>query len=201
MIDKKLIISASEGNKTALNRLLNHWYQPAFRFAFKYFGDYDSAMESTQKAFIKIASSIGDLKQPEYFKSWFYRILSNQCHEEIRRSKTKKLSHWLSNSSSKSVSINDTNLINHLSSPELESDYELIKSERNHLIQNALNNLSEDQRSVLILKHYEDLTFREIAEVLNISENTAKSRMYAALKCLKQDFEQKKQTKSELWYE
>lgn len=201
MIDTELIISASKGDEIALNRLLNQWYQPAFRYAMKYFGDYDTAMEITQKCFIKIASSITDLRDPEYFKSWFYRILSNQCHEEIRRSKSKKLSHWLSSSSSKSVSISEPHLANHLSRSEHDSDHAILQSEKNDLVQSALNNLNEDQKAVLILKHYEDLTFKEIAQTLNIPENTAKTRLYMALKRLKNEFEQNEQIKEELWYE
>ena len=69
------------------------------------------------------------------------------------------------------------------------------------ILQQALLELNEDQREVVIMKEFEGLKFREIAEVLNISENTVKSRMYYGLDGLKKILESKNITKDTLGYE
>jgi len=68
-------------------------------------------------------------------------------------------------------------------------------------LQSCLMQLSQEQREVVIMKEYEGLKFREIAEALNISENTVKSRMYYGLDGLKKILEQKKITKENIGYE
>ena len=78
---------------------------------------------------------------------------------------------------------------------------QLRHSELSDLLQACLMELSHEQREVVIMKEYEGLKFREIAEALNISENTAKSRMYYGLDGLKKILEQKKITKENIGYE
>ena len=73
--------------------------------------------------------------------------------------------------------------------------------ELSDILQEALMELSEDQREVVIMKEYEGLKFREIADALNISENTVKSRMYYGLDGLKKILERKKINKETLGYE
>lgn len=80
-----------------------------------------------------------------------------------------------------------------------ESQYR--HAELSDILQQALCELSEEQREVVIMKEYEGLKFREIAEVLNISENTVKSRMYYGLDGLKKILERKKITKDTIGYE
>jgi RNA polymerase sigma-70 factor (ECF subfamily) len=80
-----------------------------------------------------------------------------------------------------------------------ESEYR--QNELSDILQGALLELSDEQREVVIMKEYEGLKFREIAEALNISENTVKSRMYYGLDGLKKILERKNITKDTLGYE
>jgi RNA polymerase sigma-70 factor (ECF subfamily) len=80
-----------------------------------------------------------------------------------------------------------------------ESQYQ--QAELSDILQQALFELSDEQREVVIMKEYEGLKFREIAEVLNISENTVKSRMYYGLDGLKKILERKNITKDTIGYE
>lgn len=201
-IDTPLVIKAIKGDEFALNRLLNQWYQPIFRYAFKYFGEREIAQEVTQKSFIKVANKLSSLNDPNYFKAWIYKIVTNQCHEEVRKAKSKKLSQWFSLKTDTMVSLeNTTHLENTLSQSSEETDFGLIEEQRNELLQKGIQTLPEELKIVLLLKHYQDLTFREIAEITNISENTVKTRLYTALKKLKTHFEKDQTVKAELWYE
>jgi RNA polymerase sigma-70 factor (ECF subfamily) len=200
--DTSLVIKAIEGDEFALNRLLNQWYQPIFRYAFKYFGEREIALEVTQKSFIKVANKLSMLNEPEYFQAWLYKIVANQCHEEVRRAKSKKLSQWFSLKGDSIVSLdNSRKLENVLTNTSEDTDFSIVENQRNALLQQGLQTLSEELRSVLVLKHYQDLTFREIAEITDVSENTVKTRLYSALKKLKTYFEKDQTIKAELWYE
>ena len=78
---------------------------------------------------------------------------------------------------------------------------QLQQAELSDLLQKCLLEISDEQREVVIMKEYEGLKFREIAEALNISENTVKSRMYYGLDGLKKILEKKKITKETIGYE
>ncbi|HAC25246.1 MAG TPA: RNA polymerase subunit sigma, partial [Cytophagales bacterium] len=80
-------------------------------------------------------------------------------------------------------------------------EHQLRQAELSDLLQQCLLELSEEQRTVVIMKEYEGFKFREIAEALNISENTAKSRLYYGLDGLKKILEQKNLTKESFGYE
>ena len=135
-------------------------------------------MEVTQQTFIAVYQKIGRLKDVNSFKFWLYKIALNYCREEDRRNKKKK---WYSIYLSNDVS-------------EIESDYglpeyEYQKHEKEEMIAEILRGLPEEQKTVIIMKEFEGLKFREISEALNISENTAKSRLYYGLKAMKRVLE------------
>ena len=78
---------------------------------------------------------------------------------------------------------------------------QLQQTELSDILQKALLEISEEQREVVIMKEYEGLKFREIAEVLNLSENTVKSRMYYGLDGLKKILEKRNINKNTIGYE
>lgn len=193
-----LIARAREGDKNAQGKLVQMWYKRIYNFGYKFFFDHDLAMEIAQKTFISMHRNIEGLQETTRFKSWLYTIAVNYCREELRKRKA-----------TRSVSLHD------LRPGESEESYrwetsssrrenpekQLRHSELSDLLQQCLMELSDEQREVVIMKEYEGLKFREIAEALNISENTVKSRMYYGLDGLKKIFESKKITKETIGYE
>jgi len=176
----RLILKAQSGDDGAFNRLVSLWYKRMYNYSFKYAGSHDLAMDITQNTFIAVHQKIGQLRDVASFKSWLYRIAINCSHEEIRKQKR-----------TSGVSLNDT--IYHKDDEHLDiaddlryqPDAGLQRQELADQIMLALQSLSEEQRIVVIMKEYEALKFREIAEALEISENTAKSRLYYGLKHLR----------------
>jgi len=193
-----LIARAREGDKSAQGKLVQLWYKRIYNFGYKFFFDHDLAMEVAQKTFISMHRNLAALQDVARFKSWLYTIAVNYCREELRKRKGVR-----------SVSLHD------LRPGESEDSYrweesgsrhenpekQLRQSELSDLLQQCLMELSEEQREVVIMKEYEGLKFREIAEALNISENTVKSRMYYGLDGLKKILEKKKITKETIGYE
>ncbi len=194
------IENAQKGDEKALNRLVSLWYKRIYNYVHKYHADHDVASDLAQKTFIQMFKHISKLKEADRFKPWLYRIATNLCFEESRQKKR-----------SKTVSINE----NGGGSEEINSKMQVVEAkgnffnpERNfqqgeleNVLLAALNELSEDQRSVIIMKEYEGLKFTEIAEAMDASENTVKTWMYRGLRNLKANLEQKNITKETVHYE
>jgi RNA polymerase sigma-70 factor (ECF subfamily) len=193
-----LIERARQGDKNAQGRLVQVWYKRIYNYCFKFFFDHDLAMEASQKAFISMCRNIEALQDVGRFKSWLYKIAVNSCREEARKIK-----------GAKAVSFDAVVNVEAEDSPGWEKTGRRNDNPEKHyqqqeladLLQQCLKELSEEQREVVIMKEYEGLKFREIAEALNISENTVKSRMYYGLDALKRILEKRNITKETVSYE
>lgn len=193
------IENAQRGDEKALNRLVSLWYKRIYNYVHKYHADHDVASDLAQKTFIQMFKHISKLKEVDRFKPWLYRIATNLCFQESRQLKR-----------SKTVSINESgggDEVN-VKMQVVEAKGNLFNPERNFqqgelegVLLTALNELSEDQRSVVIMKEYEGLKFTEIAEAMETSENTVKTWMYRGLKNLKASLERKNITKETVHYE
>lgn len=181
---KSLIEKSKRGDEHAFGKLVGLWFKRIYNFSLKYFADHDLAMEVTQQTFISVYQKIDRLQDINSFKYWLYKIALNYCREEDRKQKRKK---WYS------IFVNED-------ARKVESNYglpeqEYQKREREEMVADLLRKLPDEQKVVVIMKEFEGLKFREISETLNISENTAKSRLYSGLKSLRKLLE-----KSELNY-
>lgn len=193
-----LITAARNGDSVALNQLVKQWYKRIYNFAFKYFNDHDQAMEVAQKTFISMNKNLSSLKEDAKFKSWLYRIAANYCHEEARKQKSRWIFPFMKIDSNRDKQSIDNSASQHREDdPERELDNQELKT----LLKKALSKLPEEQRMVVIMKEYEGLKIREIAEAMDISENTVKSRLYYALGSLKQLLEQWNINKETIHYE
>jgi RNA polymerase sigma-70 factor (ECF subfamily) len=193
-----LIVRAKSGDQVAQGKLVQLWYKRIYNFGFKFFLDHDLAMEVSQRTFISMCKSLPNLQDAARFKPWLYKIAVNYCREEARKKKSNRALPfdlvWNTNSED---------------SPGWESsrqrydnpERQLQHTELSDILQKALMQLSEEQREIVIMKEYEGLKFREIADILNISENTAKSRMYYGLDGLKKILTKNNINKNTVGYE
>ncbi len=193
-----LVDAARQGDVIALNQLVKQWQKRIYNFSLKYFGDYDMAMEVTQRTFISMSKNIHSLKDSSSFKPWLYRIASNYCHEEARRQSKK----WIFPFMKVQAKDDQHNITNTLSDAQGDNPEKAFgNKELKSLLKKALATLPDEQRMVVIMKEYEGLKIREIAEVMSISENTVKSRLYYALGSLKNLLDQWNITKETVHYE
>lgn len=173
MMDEQLLIrQVQNGDSAAFNQLVEKWHTRIYRFAYRFFADEDEASEITQKTFIKIYQNVASLDDPGKFSPWIYRIANNLCLDELKRAgrrKSTSLESWLEQTGG-------------AESDTIAPDDRLQKKELGAIIQKALLTLPDEQRTVIILKEYEGLKFREIAEILEEPESTVKSRLYYGLK-------------------
>ena len=179
MTDAKLIESFRNGDIQAFNSLVNRWQQRIHRFAYRYFASHDDAKEITQKTFIKAYKKLDTLEDTEKFSAWIYRIAKNLCLDETKGAGRRR-------SAPMDALPNNPIAENLSSNPDRLAQQENLES----ILQLALKQIPTEQRIVVIMKEYEGLKFREIADILDEPENTVKSRLYYGLKKLRTLFEQ-----------
>ena len=193
-----LIVRAQTGDPGAQGKLVQLWYKRIYNFGYKFFLDHDMAREVSQKTFISMCRNLPALQDVSRFKPWLYKIAVNFCREEARKRKVNR-----------SLSFDVVWNRDAEDSPQWESsahrhddpERQLQQVELSDILQKALLELSEEQREIVIMKEYEGLKFREIADILNISENTVKSRMYYGLDGLKKILEKKNINRNTIGYE
>ncbi len=176
----QIIERARLGDRGAFNKLVSLWYKRIYNFTNKYFNDHDLASEASQRTFIKVFDSLDQLSDANKFKSWIYVIALNYCRDEDR--KQGRVS---------KIFIDECDQVKNRQEDKVRKgpEVQLESSELSEIVLEGLNELPEEQKTIVIMKEYEGLKFREIAEVLCISENTVKSRLYYGLKNLKKILE------------
>ncbi|NJN42879.1 MAG: RNA polymerase sigma factor [Flammeovirgaceae bacterium] len=192
-----LIARAREGNSVAQNKIIQLWYKRIYNFSYKFFFDHDLAMEVTQRTFISMHKNFQQLQDVGRFKSWLYTIAVNYCREELRKKRKDRLSPL----SELTTGTEESHGWEKSERREENPEHQMQQAELSDLLQQCLLELSPEQREVVIMKEYEGLKFREIAEALNVSENTVKSRMYYGLNGLKKIFDKRNITKENIGYE
>ncbi len=178
MDDSTLVKQFQQGDTGAFNLLVDRWQSKIHRFAYRFFSDPDEADEITQKTFIKVYKKVNHLEEPGNFSPWIYRVANNLCLDELKRAgrqRSSSLEEWIEQPNQAE---------NGSPSDRLEN------KELGQIIQKALLTLPDEQRTVIILKEYEGLKFREIADILEEPESTIKSRMYYGLKSLRNVLQQ-----------
>lgn len=139
-----------------------------YKLAYRYMKNEHDSIEVVQESVLKSLEKIYSLKQKQYLKTWFYRILINECLTRLRNNKKIVLM---------------TDLDNQLS----YVDNKFTNKNNNVAIFKSIDKLDEKYKSVIVLRFYEELKLDQIAFVLNINVNTVKSRLYRALQILKID--------------
>ena len=179
MSDADLIQRFRAGQHQAFNTLVWRWQGRLYRFALRYSGDSEEARDLCQQSFIRAYRQLHRLRDPEHFATWLYQIAANLCRDHLRQ-----------RAQAQHVSLDAYEEASAQPHPALCQAADMDKVELRDLINRALQTLPEEQRVVVVLKEYEGLKFREIAEVLNAPLNTVKSRLYYGLKALRKTFNQ-----------
>lgn len=186
MSDAQLIQAYCNGDSGAFGLLVERWQHRIHRVAYRYFNSHDEAMEITQKTFIKVYKKLDTLNDCERFAAWIYRIAHNLCLDETKRAGRRRASSL--------DAVPDR-------AAAATADGTLKQKEWEKLLQLALQQLPDEQRMVIIMKEYEELKFREIADILELPESTVKSRLYYGLRTLRAVFNQWNINKDALYYE
>ncbi|MFQ5707209.1 MAG: RNA polymerase sigma factor [bacterium] len=199
MTDAQLIERYLDGDITAFNTLVWRWENNIFNFVLRYVGNREEAKDLSQKTFIRVYRKLHHLRDMDKFSSWIYQIAINLCRDELknrRRRQTYSLEGLQENDDGGA----NTNLPLEKATAQEPHDG-VCSQDLREILNKALQAIPEEQRVVIIMKEYQGLKFTEIAEALQVSVNTAKSRMYYGLHALKKVFNKWNIDKESLLYE
>lgn len=132
-------------------------------------------MDISQEAFYRAFRAIKRFDITKNFYTWFYKILKNLCINHIQSKKNRRIYYIHSNTNTFTPEITSTD-----DNPQVQ----LEKKERSQLLINALNTLKEKDKDIIILKDFQELSYAEIADILNIPAGSVMSRLYYARKKL-----------------
>ncbi|MBL6757236.1 MAG: RNA polymerase sigma factor [Planctomycetes bacterium] len=176
----QLMTAARSGDEDAFEALFLKVRGVAVQSARSLVGSHADALDMTQEAFIKAYKARDKYDPDQPFLPWFHRILRNTCFSFLRkrgRSHSTSLHAVDSDGESHALQLEDA------SAPR-PSD-RVLAEERREQFDVALERLSARDREILVLRHYQELSYREISEALEIPEGTVMSRLFHARKRLR----------------
>ncbi len=175
-LERELIIRCQAGDKTAFEPIVKQYMRRAYFTALGLVGNPQSAEDLSQDAFVRVYKNIDSFDVDAPFYPWFYRILKNLCLNHIRGKKRKPAQSL--------DKLGEVGFEPQSKNPDPEDDCQT--DEMKQVLWQAIYKLKETDREIIILKHFEDLSYKEIAEVLDIPQGTVMSRLFNARKHLRE---------------
>lgn len=174
---ESLVRLASDGDSTAFKVLYEQFHQPVFRTAFRLLEDRMRAEDVTQEVFVSIHQKLEAFDFNSVFKTWCYRITVNACYDVMRKQKRR--------SRYKKELADPDSLESELKSSKDSRPEEILnRKELSILINDKLQKLHKDLKTTFILREFEQLSYADIAMVMECSEGTVASRLARARKQL-----------------
>ncbi len=181
--DQQLIAQYLQGNERAFETLLSRHKEKIYTSIYLFVKETALAEDIFQEVFIKIIDTLrkGKYNHEGKFVQWALRISYNMCVDYFRRSKRRP-----------KVSPTETfDIFDVLQNPEPNAEQTIIRSQTHDKIRSLVDQLPAEQREVVILRHYADMSFKEIAKLTRVSINTALGRMRYALINIRKMVEEK----------
>lgn len=164
--DGDVVTQVLAGDVEAYRLLVERYRNEFGRYAVALVGDADIAEDALQEAFIRAYQSLHSCREPNRFKHWFFRILTNQCHNARARRRHESLDH-------------------HDAPARERSDRPVEQDELRRAIDSALSELTVEQREAFVMKHVDGRSYEEIADLLGAGVDALKMRVYRAREVLR----------------
>lgn len=171
--ERQILERARNGDISAFKELVERYRQTIYYFALDLVGNHHDAEDLSQEVFIKVYQSLHRFRGDAKLSSWLYRITVNTFIDRYRK---KSRVEYPGNGIPDQFLMQDPEK----SGPERHTESRLMQ----HHIERALHRLTGKERSIFVLRHYNDLSLKEIANVLNISVGTVKSMLFRAIQKL-----------------
>ena len=170
--DRQLIEQFLDGEQRSFNLLVERYRERIYLLIWRMVRNREDALDLSQEVFVKAYKNLKSFRHESNFYTWLYRIAVNLSLNFVRREKLRSF-----------LSLSD--LSDRFTSGSSPSE-DLERDQLSGLIDRAVMKLPEKQRAVFILRHYEELSIREVAELLGKSEGTIKANYYQAIKKLRE---------------
>ena len=181
LTDEQLVEMAVGENPEAFGEIVKRWERKIFALCYGMLAREDEAKDAAQETFIAAYRNLSKFRGEAKVSSWLHRIAVNQCLTTKRRNKSR----------SEDFLDDETNADEKVfvAPAHLTPSKTTEQNERLQLVRQAVNSLPADLRQVIVMKEFEEMTFQEISDTLDIPLSTVKSRLYTALKQLRAKLE------------
>lgn len=176
--DEELMLKVLSGDKKAFYVLVNRWNKPIINFFYKSIGEVQISEDLAQEVFINVWKTKSYSPKAPFY-SWIYRIAKNKLIDYNRKKKHD------------TVSIeNNPEVLDIYSQGHQGFDDKLIAKQEEKMIKIALNELPEDQKTILIMSKYQKLAYDDIAKIMDCSNDAVKVRVFRAVKSFVKKFKE-----------
>nr|WP_319398460.1 RNA polymerase sigma factor [uncultured Carboxylicivirga sp.] len=181
MIDDKLIIKqVKEGNRDAFRQLVTLHHQRVIYICMSFVNQLEDAEDIAQEVFVEVYKSISSYREEASLSTWLYRLSVNKSLDYLRQKKRKKRGYGVL-SSMDNTELSNLSIV---SSEDVDQDIEL--EERKKILLQAMEKLPERQKVALTLSKLDELSQKEVADVMGVSEGSVESLLVRAKKKLKE---------------
>jgi RNA polymerase sigma-70 factor (ECF subfamily) len=181
--DEELVAQSLGGDTESFNQLILRWERPIYALAYRVIGREEDARDVCQEAFLRAFRGLAAFKGQAKFSSWLYRITLNLCRDWMRRERRTPL-----------VAVPEgVDLVEMADDRQARVDTveDLVtRRDLSRAVEKLMRALPEEQRTAIILKEYEGLTFQEIADLMGCPLSTVKTRLYQGLTVLRRQLQQ-----------
>jgi len=180
--DTSLMLRLQNGEDSALNLLMNQWQTPLVRFIFRYVGNQEEALDLAQETFVRVYQNRQGYRANAKFSSWLFTIASNLCRNHLR---------WTHRHPTVSLAGVDNDggpadATDTLPSPDRTPSDTAEHNDTVRCVKESIQSLPHDLKTVVLLFEYEELSYEEIAGVLDCSAKAVETRLYRARKILRE---------------
>ncbi|MFZ5915494.1 MAG: RNA polymerase sigma factor [Chloroflexota bacterium] len=168
------VLLARGGDTEAFSRLVEAYQKPVYNLAYRMLGNSTEAEDAAQETFIRVYTRIHTYDPARKFSSWLLSIASHYCIDRLRRRRMTLLS------------LEDVAFTGHLASNEEQPEDAIARDQKETQVQRLLDTLPEDYRAAVVLRYWYDLSYSEIATMLETTESAIKSRLFRARQMMAQ---------------
>ena len=184
-IEPQLLKKAAKCDIKAFEKIILQYEKLIYNLAYRKMSNAEDAKDIAQESIIKIYKNISKCDESFNLRSWICTITINTCIDELRKRKNKT-----SESIDEMLTTDDGTIEKQLPSPDMTPEEAMLNSEMRDEIQIAINQLSENHKTLIILRDIQGFSYQEIADITGDTLGTVKSRIARARGNLKKFFTQ-----------
>lgn len=180
LTDGELIEKAIGGREDGFEELVRRYQRPITAYVYRMLNNYDASLDVTQEVFIKVYNSLARYSSEYKFSTWLYRIAHNAAIDYMRKNSVSQQSIEAENA--------DGSYQLQIESPNPSPEQERERSEWRREIEAVVKCLPTVYRELILLRHAQDLSYDEIAEITNLPLGTVKNRLFRAREMMREIF-------------
>lgn len=174
--DAELVRRFKEGDRSAYSEIVRRYQHRVFTQCIRWMGDEAVAEEVAQDVFLALFRSLAEFRGDAQLSTWIYRVVVNHCkNRRLYRKRRATERHEPLEGTGR-----DDEPQRQIAADQPDTDWSMHRGEAEILVRDALSKLDDEQRSIIVMRDVEDLSYEEIADVLEVPRGTVKSKLHRA---------------------